>query len=180
MGIELNNMRQIFDALKSAPALGTNRLLILGDAHIHFSVQQYVELASQVGYSLRSVPKLLTPDSLGGSLGFATTDTLDVNGKASLTFNLQHEIPADLLGQFDCLIDAGVLFWCFDPGVALKNIFKLVRKHGLLVHITAVSGFYGRCFYNIHPLLFERFYLINGCEYLGASYYARPRQTPLL
>lgn len=175
MGIELNNMRTILQALQNLPLSQRRRLLILGDVHVHFSVERYVDLAHEVGFELLSVPQSFSPVSLGESLGFQQTDTLDINGRASLTLNLQHDMPAALLGQFDCLIDAGVLFWCFDPGLALKNVFRLVGMNGLIVHITAISGFYGRCYYNIHPLLFESFYLGNACEHLTSSYDARPR-----
>ena len=46
--------------------------------------------------------------------------------------------------------------------------------------VTAVSGFCGRCYYNLHPLLVESCYLGNGCEYLLSSYDARPRPVSKL
>ena len=181
MAIELNNMRTVLGAMALSPPEGRGRLLILGDAQILFSGEQLVELAREAGYKLHAQPSgTLGPVELGRVLGFAATDTLDVNGKASLTLNLQQEMPSELTGRFSCLIDAGVLFWCFDPGVALKNIFRFVAPGGVFIHITAVSGFYGRCFYNIHPLLFESFYLQNACEYVGSSFYPRPRATSLM
>jgi hypothetical protein len=180
LAIEYDDMKLILTTLKREEPVCNGRLLILGDAVIHFSVNQYIALAKELGFELKVIPRSLTPFALGESLGFVSTDTLDINGRASLTLNLQQQLPQELLGQFDCLIDAGVLFWCFDPASALKNIYRLVRENGLIVHITAVAGFYGRGYYNIHPLLLEDFYLANNAEYICAEYRATPRHSTLL
>ena len=174
MGIEYQDMKSVLTALKHEAPAERHNLLILGDAQIHFTTQSYVDLAKDVGFALASVPRDLDLFSLGNSLGFSRVESLDINGKTSLSLDLQQEIPAGLLGQFDCLIDAGVLFWCYDPAAALRNIFRLVRDRGLIVHITAVSGHYGRGYYNIHPSLFEDFYLANQCDFIHASYRAKP------
>jgi hypothetical protein len=179
VGIEYADIKSILSALKHELPEGRGRLLILGDAHIHFSANQYISLAEDLGYELSSFPEVLDPFSLGKSLGFVSTDTLDINGKASITLDLQQRLPHDLLGKFDCLIDAGVLFWCFDPGVVLKNLYRLVKIDGVIAHITGVSGFYGRCYYNIHPLVLEDFYRCNQCRYISASYRAVPKRTSL-
>jgi hypothetical protein len=180
VGIEYQDMRSILTALKKELPAGRDSLLILGDAYIHFTPESYVDLAKDVGVELASVPHTLNPFTLGQSLGFSVVETLDINEKASLKIDLQQEIPADLLGTFDCLIDAGVLFWCYDPGAALRNIFKLVKDQGLIIHITAVSGHYGRGYYNIHPLLFEDFYLTNHCQYVHSSYRAKPARRGIV
>jgi len=180
MGIEYADMKLILATLKQEESVRRGRLLILGDAVIHFSVDQYIALAKEFEYPLKVNPLTLTPFTLGESLGFATTETLDISGKASLTLNLQQDIPEDLLGQFDCLIDAGVLFWCFEPGLVLKNIYRLVKQGGLIIHITAVAGFFGRGYYNIQPLLFVDFYQTNQCQYICASYRATPRYRTLM
>lgn len=180
MGIEYADMKAILTALKHESQARGGRLLILGDANILFSAYQYAALAEELDYELSAIPQVLDPFSLGRSLGFISTDTLDINGRASLTLDLQQELPRDLVGKFDCLIDAGVLFWCFDPGRVLRNIYRLVTVNGVIVHITGISGFYGRCYYNIHPLLFEDFYLCNQCKYISAAYRAAPRKTSFL
>jgi len=174
VGIEYQDMKSILAALKHAAPAARRNLLFLGDAQIHFDAGSYVDLAEDVGFELASVPRTLDLGTLGNSLGYARVESLDINGKASLNLDLQQEIPAALSGQFDCLIDAGVLFWCYDPAAALRNILRLVRDGGLIVHITAVSGHYGRGYYNIHPSLFEDFYRINQCDFVHASYRTKP------
>jgi len=178
VAIELEDLRSIFLALRE-----TNRhesLLILGDATIFVDPATYEQLAAGAGYSLSFVPDQLDPFTLGASLGFARTETLDVNERASLTVDLNRDVPEELVEAFDCLIDAGVLFWCFDPAAALRNILRMVRPGGTIVHITAVSGHYGRGYYNIHPLLLEDFYLSNGCQFVQSSFRTKFRFAGLL
>lgn len=153
------------------------KLLILGDAVIHFSPAALQELANRVGFRLYQLPMSLTPHTLGEALGFSSVDTLDINGKASLNVDLQQSLPEPLVGKYDLVIDAGVLFWCFDPGVVLKNIFRLTATGGVIFHITALTGYFGRGYYNIHPRLLEDFYLMNQCVFIQSSFRTKPRPT---
>jgi hypothetical protein len=175
VGIEYQDMRAILRVLQKEMPAPSGKLLILGDAIIHFTPADLRQLALQEGMELLALPDKLTPFSLGECLGFSQVDTLDINGKASITLDLQMPLPEDLVGRYDLVIDAGVLFWCFDPGVALRNIFRLVSLNGLVLHITALSGYYGRGYYNIHPRLFEDFYLSNKCTFLQSSFRAKPK-----
>ena len=177
MGIEYQDMRAILRVLKREMPTPSGKLLILGDAVIHFAPRELQELATQEGIGLRALPDSLTPLSLGESLGFSQVDTLDINGKASINLDLQDPLPGELLGQYDLVIDAGVLFWCFEPGQVLKNIFRLPKTNGLIFHITALSGYYGRGYYNIHPRLFQDFYLSNQCVFIQSSFRTKPRLT---
>jgi hypothetical protein len=177
VGIEYQDMRAILRVLKCEMPSPSGKLLILGDAVIHFTSWELQGLATEEGVGLRTLPDSLNPYSLGESLGFSQVDTLDINGKASINLDLQDPLPSELLGQYDLVIDAGVLFWCFEPGQVLKNIFKLPKANGLIFHITALSGYYGRGYYNIHPRLFEDFYLSNQCVFIQSSFRTKPRLT---
>ncbi|MGH7193442.1 MAG: hypothetical protein ACREJM_07895 [Candidatus Saccharimonadales bacterium] len=157
---------------------GRGRLLILGEAVVHVTSAELVGLAKQTGFALADCPTTMDPFTLGRALGFTQTDTLDINGRASITTNLHDPVPDALLGRYDCLIDAGVLFWCFDPAAALANILCMVRPGGLIIHITAVSGYYGRGYYNIHPLLLEDFYLSNTCELVLSTFRTKFQVRP--
>jgi hypothetical protein len=168
MAIELDDLRTILAALRGQQR--RDALLVLGDALILFAPEALEHAARDADYPLTSVPAQLDPFTLGSSLGFDRTETLDVNGRASLTADLAAEVPADLVEAFDCVIDAGVVFWCFDPAAALRAILRMTKPVGTIVHITAVSGHYGRGYYNVHPLLLEDFYLANRCEIVEATF----------
>ena len=177
MGIERQDMRAMLRALKREMPAPSGRMLVLGDAVIHFTPADLRQLAAEEGMKLRELPAELTAFSLGKSLGFDETETLDINGRASINLDLQNTLPADLLARYDLVVDAGVLFWCFEPGTVLKNIFRLCKSGGLIFHITALSGYFGRGYYNVHPRLFEDFYLSNQCVFVQSSFRAKPRPT---
>ncbi len=179
MGIEHQDVRALFRALKRNGLKRDGRLLILGDAVIHFRYPHLSSIAREFGEELLRVSDDLTPYLLGEALGFDSVDTLDINGKATITLDLQQELPQYLLGRYDMVIDAGVLFWCFDPGLVLKNILRLLKPGGIAFHITAVTGYFGRGYYNIHPRLFEDFYLGNRCIFLQSSFRTKPRASLL-
>jgi hypothetical protein len=175
VAIEYEDLRTILETLRDQTT--RERLLVLGDALVHVDPGQLTTLAAETGFALASaaVPRL-DPFTLGDALGFARTETLDVNGRASIELDLHAPPPSELIEAYDCLIDAGVLFWCSDPGAALRSILAMVKVGGTVIHICAVSGHYGRGYYNVHPLLFEDFYLGNACEFRLATY--RPKFRP--
>jgi hypothetical protein len=176
VAIEVEDLRMIFESLREESK--RDRLLILGDALVHVQPEHLSQIAASARFTLASEPSQLDPFTLGAALGYGRTETLDVNGRASLAVDLHMPPAADLEEAYDCVIDAGVLFWCSDPAAALRSILTMVKTGGMIIHICAVSGHYGRGYYNIHPLLFEDFYLTNGCQFRLATYRTkfRPRR----
>lgn len=174
MGLEREDIDAIVGFLNRLDR--REELLILGDAVIHCDGAELRRAAGRHSYPIIDPPEELEPFSLGRSLGFRRTETLDINGNASITLDLHGDPPDELVGVFDCIIDAGVLFWCSDPGAALRTILRIARVGGLIIHVAALSGYYGRGYYDIHPLLFEDFYLMNGCEFVIST--ARTRYRP--
>jgi SAM-dependent methyltransferase len=180
LAIELPDLHEVIQLLKQRSDLPKGRLLILGSADVHVSRKQYQSLLQGCQFDPFTIPDVLTPFSLGESLGFQTTETLDVNGEATITHNLMEDVPVNLHEKYDLIIDAGVLFWCFNPGLALENIFRMLKPNGDVLHITAVSGFYGRGYYNVHPKALDDFYKVNGCQFLFASYRSKQFRSTIL
>ncbi len=168
-------MSAMLRLLKREMPAPSGKLLILGDAVIHFTSEALRKLADQMEFKLSGLPEALTPHTLGVALGFSSVDTLDVNGAASITLDLQEPLPEEMIGKYDMVVDAGVLFWCFEPGTVLKNIFRLAASGGLIFHITALTGYFGRGYYNIHPRLLEDFYQVNCCVFIESSFRTKPR-----
>jgi len=180
LAIELTDLHEIVCVLKDRPKIERGRLLFLGSAEVHITKEIFRELLLKHGIDADVPDEKITPFSLGESLGFHITETLDINGQASITHDLMQPVPENLLERYDMIIDAGVLFWCFNPGVALGNILSMLRVGGDVVHITAVSGFYGRGYYNIHPKLLDDFYSANQCNLISATFRSRRRPETLL
>ena len=138
MGLETEDLRAVLGLL---PRLERREdLLVLGDAQIHTDAAGLAALARETGFQAAEPPARLDALSLGSWLGFARTRTLDVASGTSITLNLHEPAPAELHGVFDCVLDAGVLFWCSDPGAALRTILAMTRTGGIVVHISALSG----------------------------------------
>ena len=175
MGIEIEDLNLILDNIKDhCPS--KNKLLILGNAELYFEKNIYEKLCIYKNFNIKKIKNPFNIFSLGYSLGFKKVETLDINGKATLNINLQNKLPKALLSQYDFIIDSGVLFWCFDPGLALRNIYKMAKRGGVILHICALSGHYGSGYYNIHPKLFEDFYLLNKCIYINTTYRCKPKR----
>ncbi len=171
MGIEIQDAYSIISLIKKERNISKNCLLILGDAKIYFDEKGLIKICKKLNYKFSKLPEELNAFTFGKFLGFKKVETLDLNGKATLKIDLQRKLAKQLISKYDFIIDAGVLFWCFNPGEVLKNIYKMAKKDALIFHITALSGYFGRGYYNIHPKLLQDFYLItNNCIFLHEAY----------
>ena len=175
MAIEIQDIKSILSAIKCSPNIRLNRCLILGDAKIYPTYGQIKKYANSINFKLiESAVEELDAISFGKCLGFSIVETLDINDQATIQQDLTKEIDKMLLDKYDLIIDAGVLFYCFEPGLALKNVYRMLRNEALVVHITAITGFFGRAYYNIHPRVLIDFYNLNGGEFLNFDLRARP------
>jgi len=94
-------------------------------------------------------------------------DTIDVFGKPSIHHDLHEPVPNELRNQFDMVVDDGTLFCCFDVATVLKNCFDMLKDKGVILHQAALTGYYGRCYYNIHPAFFKDVYEQNNFTILA-------------
>jgi len=101
--------------------------------------------------------------------GLARVESVDVAGNPSIKLDLQEQLPSELVSQFDLIIDAGTLFWCFDLASVLKNCLMMLKDRGAMIHVCALTGHFGRGYYNIHPKMFRDFYAQNGLEMLATE-----------
>lgn len=170
MAIEYEDLRSILRGLTATPT--RERLVVLGAApNLFFSAADLVGLAHETGYALAETGSgELNVGGFARALGFESVDTVDVSPEATLRFDLQQSVPADLHGRYDAVVDCGTVFWCSDPGAALRSTFLLARPGALIVHIVGITGHFGRGYYNIHPLLIEDFYRANGATLLESTF----------
>ena len=93
---------------------------------------------------------------------FSKVDTFDANGSPTHKIDLNEDIPKEFHNSYDWLIDSGTMYCCFDVATVFKNITKMVKVGGFVLHTGNLSGFYGRGFYSLSPSLFIEFYEQNG------------------
>lgn len=103
-------------------------------------------------------------------LNMGRVETLDIGGAPTVRIDLHQPLPAELAGKFDVVIDAGTVHCCFDVAAVMKNCLELMKERASIIHMSALTGYFGRCYYKIDPLLFKDFYLQNGFEPVACEY----------
>ena len=96
--------------------------------------------------------------------GFKTIETFDINGTPTHKVDLNNEVPEEFHNKYDWLIDSGTLYCCFDIATVFKNIMKMVKVGGYVLHTGNLTGFYGRGYYSLSPALYSEIYPINGFD----------------
>ena len=100
--------------------------------------------------------------SLFDRLGLDVTviDIVNARGFERIV-DLNEPLPADLVGQFDFVIDTGTCEHCFNVGVAFRNACEAVKQHGFLVHAAPMNR-YNHGFWNFSPTVYPDFLGDNG------------------
>lgn len=95
--------------------------------------------------------------------GIKEVYAIDYNGLdgADVIFNLNHDLPECLYDKYDYIIDGGTLEHVFDIARAMKNLTKMLRNGGIVIHILPLGGYVEHGFYNFSPTFFLDYYTIN-------------------
>lgn len=204
MGVPSGAARLLLEQARATPFEG--RLLQLGRGTLYFTEhelrswarQQDFELADLRGTDgvegageaeLSHVPALRAQHCLGDvpffrMLGFEQVESCDIVDweGADHLFDLNDEVPVELVGRFDAVLETGTITQIFDLPRVLANLHRLLAVGGRVIHCATPSnnhidlGFVMPC-----PTLFADFYTANGweveaqylCEY--TSYWYRDR-----
>ena len=150
MGIDTAFLDRLIAIGRDEKVLPDGTTLILGDCKFYTSWASGDNAADRLHFQR--------------SYGFSRVETVDMVGAPTITADLQQPISGGLRDQFDMIVDAGTLFWCFDVAAVLKNCFEMLRDRGIMVHLTALTGHFGRGYYNMHPTFFRDVYAQNGFE----------------
>lgn len=163
MGLEPHDIRKLL-ALRAAHPDGT-AALILGDCHFYFD-RTLLGFPDGGPVTLRDV---------GQALGFTRLETVDLSGHPTIRLDLHGDVPADLVGAFDWILDAGTLFCCFNVPKVLANILRMLTPQGYVFHLAGLAGYLGRSYYALSPMFFRDFYTQNGFDVLEMGVRVKPR-----
>jgi len=102
-------------------------------------------------------------------LGLKEVHALDVmpSDGADIIFDLNKELPEDLYEKFDYIIDSGTMEHVFDTANAIKNLSKMLKPGGIIIHILAAAGYVDHGFYSYSPGFFYDFYSSNGFDVIN-------------
>ena len=148
MGIQIQDFRILSD-LHRRDNFG-KKCAILGDCNFYYNGNNLKEFSNFFGFDL--------------------VETFDLYGNPTHRMDLQNPIPEDLWNKYDLVIDAGTIYCIFDVCGVMKNVFRMLKEGGKVVHISNLSGHYGRAFYSIHPSFFNDFYSVNNFRTIYSGY----------
>ncbi len=96
-------------------------------------------------------------------LGLPELLALDVNDfeGATLIADLNSPVPPELHQRFGTIIDGGTLEHIFDIREGLRNVVRMLRTEGRVLHMSPSNNYCNHGFYQFSPTLFFDYYLAN-------------------
>ena len=80
--------------------------------------------------------------------------------------DLNEPLPADLVGAFDIVLDAGTMEHCFNVGQAVRNILAMAKVGGFVIHMNPMTMI-NHGFFNFSPTFYHDFYGQNGHQLIA-------------
>ncbi|GAB2878109.1 hypothetical protein ACCI51_08695 [Microbulbifer echini] len=151
MGIDLLELKLIKYVNDKYGNLG--RTITLGRQAIHLGPR----LAKKI---LENVNSLFCESLLENRFGATKVDSIDNSNYegASITWDLNHPIDSTLEGYYNTVLDFGCSEHIFDIAQAIKNIAKLCKVGGLIIHSVPANQSCGHGFYQFSPEFFFSLY----------------------
>ena len=175
MGFIRANIIPLLKECRQRPFTGS--LLLLGQGDIYFDLPRFRSLAALAGVALNeSIPFKPSQlpafaekgyphcETIFGMLGFTQISVLDYSRfeGADIQFDLNRpEVPADLNGRFDAIIDHGTLEHVFHLPNALNALFRMLKIGGRLFVSAPAGNFFDHGFYMLQPTLFADWFAAN-------------------
>lgn len=103
---------------------------------------------------------------LFNSLGFECVDSMDYSDYEGATYihDFNQPVPEQFHQKYDAIYDGGTLEHIFDFPQSLRNIFKMLKVGGVVIHSSPSSNHVDHGFYMFSPTVFYDWYSANGFE----------------
>src|SRR5258706_3246646 len=178
MGINKSAIKVFLHESQRRGLLG--RLLTLGRQDVYVTAEELRGTMAEFGG--RPVRELRSPLSkkanfaksnyvsdeyLFSALGFSEWQALDASSyeEADFVFVLNRlDLSDALVNHWDAIFDGGTIEHVFHLPNALRNIFRLLRIGGRIIHIAPSSNHIDHGFYMFSPTLFWDYYTANDFE----------------
>ncbi len=105
--------------------------------------------------------------SFFSKFGFTKVETLDISAYegAQHIFDLNEpDLPSQLAGRFDAVLNGGTLEHVFHIPNALTSITRMLRPGGYAIHILPCNGWVDHGFFQISPTLMFDYYAAAGFD----------------
>ncbi|MBI3252521.1 MAG: methyltransferase domain-containing protein [Candidatus Omnitrophica bacterium] len=175
MGIARGMARLLLSEAQKSPFNGS--ILELGRQLVYFNMDELIRWAAWHGVKLAGLafvdkshhPELaergcMDDQTFFSALGFKTVHSLDVSDyeQSTHTLDLNLPVPEGLYGFYDVILDGGTLEHVFDQAAALRNIHRLLKVGGRVIHGAPSTNHVDHGFYMYSPTFFYEFYAANG------------------
>lgn len=169
MGLNSNSTKLLLYAKKAG--IDFRKTLMLGRQHFFATAAEAKAQALNFGLEKDKIDQFCLTDSFSEPffrlLGSDIVDSMDFSGyeQATIVFDLNNPIPANLLQQYTVVFDGGTLEHVFNFPQAIKNAMNMVQVGGHFISITPANNLMGHGFYQFSPELFFRIFSAeNGFE----------------
>jgi SAM-dependent methyltransferase len=121
-------------------------------------------------------PECISFRSLLSLLGVGEYSDIDMNGSAALNIDLGKPLPLEYCGIAGGVFDLGTLEHVFDIGEGFRNVVRLLRPGGVVIHFSPITAF-NHGLWNLSPQVFFGFYEANNFEILEHAVIFSPFYT---
>jgi SAM-dependent methyltransferase len=149
----------------------------LGKQTILVSADKINQVAEKFGFQAESSAEELpwtgnADDSfLFKLLGFDKVDSIDAEDfeNATYVFDLNSELPESLHNCFDAIYDGGTMEHIFNLPQVLKNIHKMLKPGGLIMHLSPSNNHIDHGFYMFSPTFHYDYYSSNNYKVIRSN-----------
>ncbi|MCL4202448.1 MAG: methyltransferase [Pirellulaceae bacterium] len=180
MGLSRAAIRFLMREHRRAP-LGP-RLLTLGRLCVYVELPELRDICRREGVSPAQWPaempttsnipawrgtkleKNISDVCLFGTMGIPTVQALDYSDfeGAERIWDLNQPIPDDWAETYDTVLDSGTLEHVFDVRTALRNVNRILKPGGRIIHIGPCNNYANHGFYQFSPTWYLDYYGVNG------------------
>jgi len=156
--------------IKYELAYYVNTTLKFFDSKIDTAVKNLIEQHKHMSLSKQTIIAYpcISDTLFYTALGFEIMDSIDVQGTATIIFNLNNKGIIDIIDKrYNLVIDAGVMEHVFDIRSVFLNSTDLLTPEGYIIHILPANNTMDHGFYQFSPTLFNDYYLTNKYEIIN-------------
>ncbi len=172
MGIAKIAYSLLAELKKDYPNL-SGSLLQLGRQAVRVNASQALGILKQFdikpSIDLNSRDKSNINDiTLFKSLGFESVESMDFSDyeKSTHIHDFNHPVPEQFHEKYDVIYDGGTTEHIFDFPASLRNIYKMLKVGGIIIHNVPANNYIEHGFYCFSPTVFYDYYSVNGFEIL--------------
>jgi len=164
MGINLEFVATLAEIRSQLPHEAT--VMELGAQDVSADPFAVAKMLSDFGY--KNSGPINTAAELYNRSRFSSYDAIDINGGSENvhTFDLNLDLTSTygFTKTFDLVTNLGTLEHCFDQASGFRNMHRLTKTGGIMIHCLPSQGLVNHAFYNYHPRLIAELAKANGYE----------------